>query len=223
MITTLSALVSLLSFRIRSRASLKLELIALRNQVTVRRRQQPARIAPRRVQYTRQALARSLPPRRSEVCITATNVALHELLGRPKWHACFRGRPFSLSNCVARMQRQSELMYGASHSWPIFYSADKQSSLAIFTAEPILKPIFLSKDTPVKFNRLQSNFLQKGTGNFTCQNRNYRRMRFSVHTPAGRSLADLLIFCFAKTIGSVPQPSSLPAPWDAQPRGRHRL
>src|SRR5450759_527473 len=98
------------------------------------------------------------------------------------------------------------------------------SSLAIITGEPIPKLIlFLSKDTPVQFNRLQSNFLQKGTGNFTCQNRNYRRMRFSVHTPAGRSLAGLLIFCFAKTIGSVPQPSSLPAPWDAQPRGRHRL
>jgi hypothetical protein len=35
--------------------------------------------------------------------------------------------------------------------------------------------------------------------------------------------AALLIFYFAKTIGSAPQPSSLPAPWDAQPRGRHRL
>src|ERR1017187_8513568 len=34
--------------------------------------------------------------------------------------------------------------------------------------------------------------------------------------------AGLLIFYFAKTIGSAPQPSSLPAPWDAQPRGRHR-
>ena len=40
----LSALVSLLSFRICSRASLKLELIALRHQVTVLRRQQPARL-----------------------------------------------------------------------------------------------------------------------------------------------------------------------------------
>src|SRR5665647_3002949 len=44
MITILSALVSLLSFRICSRASLKLELIALRHQVTVLRRQQPARL-----------------------------------------------------------------------------------------------------------------------------------------------------------------------------------
>ncbi|HEY5129508.1 MAG TPA: hypothetical protein VIJ35_19865 [Bradyrhizobium sp.] len=35
MITILSALVSLLSFRVRSRASLELELIALRHQVTV--------------------------------------------------------------------------------------------------------------------------------------------------------------------------------------------
>ena len=43
MITILFALVSLLSFRIRSRASLELELIALRHQVTVLRRQRPGR------------------------------------------------------------------------------------------------------------------------------------------------------------------------------------
>jgi hypothetical protein len=41
MITILSALVSLLSFRVRSRASLELELIALRHQVIVLRRQRP--------------------------------------------------------------------------------------------------------------------------------------------------------------------------------------
>src|SRR6202171_873908 len=39
MITILSALVSLLSFRVRRRASLELELVALRHQVTVLRRQ----------------------------------------------------------------------------------------------------------------------------------------------------------------------------------------
>jgi putative transposase len=43
MIIILSALVSLLSFRFRSRASLELELIALRHQVTVLRRQRPSR------------------------------------------------------------------------------------------------------------------------------------------------------------------------------------
>ena len=37
MITILSALVSLLSFRVRSRASLELELVALRHQVTILR------------------------------------------------------------------------------------------------------------------------------------------------------------------------------------------
>jgi len=41
MITILSALVALLSFRVRSRASLELELVALRPQVTVLRRQRP--------------------------------------------------------------------------------------------------------------------------------------------------------------------------------------
>jgi putative transposase len=44
MITILSALVSLLSFRVRSRASLELELIALRHQVTVLRRQRPGQL-----------------------------------------------------------------------------------------------------------------------------------------------------------------------------------
>ena len=41
MIALLSALGSLLSFRVRSRASLELELVALRHQLTVLRRQHP--------------------------------------------------------------------------------------------------------------------------------------------------------------------------------------
>jgi hypothetical protein len=44
MITILSALASLLSFRVRSRASLELEVVALRHQVTVLRRQRPSRL-----------------------------------------------------------------------------------------------------------------------------------------------------------------------------------
>jgi putative transposase len=44
MITILSALVSLLSFRVRGRASLELELVALRHQVTVLRRQRPGQL-----------------------------------------------------------------------------------------------------------------------------------------------------------------------------------
>src|SRR5262249_14926582 len=43
MITVLSTLASLLSFRFRRRASLELELIALRHQLTVLRRQHPGR------------------------------------------------------------------------------------------------------------------------------------------------------------------------------------
>src|ERR1035437_8875358 len=44
MITILSALVSLLSFRVRSRTSLELELVALRHQVAVLRRQRKGRL-----------------------------------------------------------------------------------------------------------------------------------------------------------------------------------
>ena len=44
MITIASALLSVLSFRFRSRASLELELIALRHQLAVLRRQRPGRL-----------------------------------------------------------------------------------------------------------------------------------------------------------------------------------
>src|SRR3982074_1736949 len=44
MVTILSTLVCLLSFRVRSRASLEFELVALRHQVTVMRRQHPGRL-----------------------------------------------------------------------------------------------------------------------------------------------------------------------------------
>jgi hypothetical protein len=47
MITILSALVSLLSFRVRSRASLELELVALQHQVSVLRRQRHGRLCLR--------------------------------------------------------------------------------------------------------------------------------------------------------------------------------
>jgi putative transposase len=44
MITILSTVVSILGFRLRRRASLELELIALRHQVSVLRRPRPGRI-----------------------------------------------------------------------------------------------------------------------------------------------------------------------------------
>src|SRR5208337_2073356 len=43
MVTILCALISIFEFRVRSRASLELELVALRHQVTVLRRQRPGR------------------------------------------------------------------------------------------------------------------------------------------------------------------------------------
>src|SRR5260221_5733859 len=44
MITILSTVISILAFRFRRRASMELELIGLRNQVSVLRRQHPGRI-----------------------------------------------------------------------------------------------------------------------------------------------------------------------------------
>ena len=44
MITILSTVVCILAFRLRSRASLELELVALRHQVTVLRRQRPGQL-----------------------------------------------------------------------------------------------------------------------------------------------------------------------------------
>jgi hypothetical protein len=44
MVAILSALVSIFAFRFRGRASLEIELIALRHQVTVLRRQRPGRL-----------------------------------------------------------------------------------------------------------------------------------------------------------------------------------
>ena len=44
LITLLAALVSLLSFRLRSRAALELEVVALRHQLRVLRRQRPGRV-----------------------------------------------------------------------------------------------------------------------------------------------------------------------------------
>ena len=43
MVAILSAVASILAFRFRGRASLEIELIALRHQVTVLRRQRPGR------------------------------------------------------------------------------------------------------------------------------------------------------------------------------------
>ena len=63
MITIFSALVSLVSFRVRSRASLELELVALRHQVAVLRRRRKGRLrlfAARRLGVALPSLAADL-------------------------------------------------------------------------------------------------------------------------------------------------------------------
>ena len=71
------------------------------------------RIARRRAQYTRQPLARSLPSRRSVVCIIATNDALHELLGRSNRRTRFGARGRSALRCIAQMQWRPKPMHAA--------------------------------------------------------------------------------------------------------------
>jgi putative transposase len=84
MITILSALVSLLSFRIRSRASLELELIALRYQLIVLRRQRPRRL---RLFLTDRLFWGAVPPsavstpRYLEFVKPATVIGWHRIVG----------------------------------------------------------------------------------------------------------------------------------------------
>jgi hypothetical protein len=51
-------------------------------------------------------------------------------------------------NCVARLQWRSALMRDALQLWPIFYAADKQSSLVIVTGNRIQRSNrILNKDS----------------------------------------------------------------------------
>ena len=89
MLTLLSALGSLLLFRVRSRASLKLELVALRHQLTVLRWQRPGL----HHRYERRA---ALDP----LAVTALATAIASL------------GVVAVRNCVARGMMRSEPMHG---------------------------------------------------------------------------------------------------------------
>ena len=98
MLTLLSALSSLLSFRLRSRTSLELELVALRHQVTVLRRQRPGR--PRLFAADRQLwvwLYRIWPQVLDAVVLVkpATVIGWHRKGFRLYWRrrSCRLGRP----------------------------------------------------------------------------------------------------------------------------------
>ena len=73
MLTLLSALGSLLSFRVRSRASLELELVALRHQLTVPR------------------------AGKAQVCTPATSVAQHEFFWQSNLYRPRRGPGYALA------------------------------------------------------------------------------------------------------------------------------
>ena len=102
MLTLLSALGSLLSFRVRSRLTLELGLVALRHQLTVLRRQRPGRpqlfsadaavdmfvvvtAAPSLGPYSRPLPAPLSPAHRSGVCTISTSVERLEPVWSKYW------------------------------------------------------------------------------------------------------------------------------------------
>jgi putative transposase len=126
MVTILSALVSLLSFRVRSRASLELELIALRHQVIVLRRQRPRRL---RLFFTDRLLWVWLYRLRHELLDTlvlvkpATVIVWHRKGFRIywRWRSRQSGRPKTnaeIRDLIRRMSSANPL-WGASHPWRI--------------------------------------------------------------------------------------------------------
>jgi hypothetical protein len=86
------------------------------------------KIAPRRAQYTRQPLARSLPSRRSVACIIATNVAPREPFRQPN------RRHVSVTVSLGCNGAQNPCMVPRSQQRPMFYSTNKNSSVAISSA-----------------------------------------------------------------------------------------
>src|SRR5471032_1080461 len=117
MITLLSAVGSLLSFRVRSRASLELELVALRHQVTVLRRQRPGR--PRLFSTDRLLwvwLYRIWPQVLNTMVLVkpATVVQWHRKGFRLYWRrrSCHLGRPRvtrEIRDLIRRMSRANPL------------------------------------------------------------------------------------------------------------------
>jgi hypothetical protein len=134
MIIILSALVSLLSFRFRGRASLELELIALRHQVTVLRRQRPSRPRLGRTPTSSASLARCA----ASASITSTSSVSVTCA------ACCRPT-FSITTKRERISRSTRIVRRAArytHSVPARSSRSHRSAVCIFATNVArLKPL----------------------------------------------------------------------------------
>jgi hypothetical protein len=88
------------------------------------------KIAPRRAQYTRQPLARSLPFRRSVACIIATNVAPREPFRQPNRRHVSAWEPFHfITVSLGCTGAQNPCMVPRSQQRPMFYSTNQNSSV----------------------------------------------------------------------------------------------
>src|SRR5262249_47649373 len=161
MISILSTLVSLLSFRLRSRASLELELIGLRHQVIVLRRQRPRRL---RLFLTDRLFEVWLCRVRPQILDTlvlvkpATVVGWHRKGFRIYWRRRSRGsgrsktsaeirdliRRMSAANSLGRASHpwriaQARRRYQPGHGWEVSATTpqDPLPDLAQFSAQPL--------------------------------------------------------------------------------------
>ena len=100
-ITILSAVVSVLSLRFRSRASLELELVALRHQLTVLRRQRPRRLRLYSADRLLWVWLYRVWPRVLDALVLAEPATV------VKWHR--KGRPALKSGLIRRMRRANPL------------------------------------------------------------------------------------------------------------------
>jgi hypothetical protein len=98
MMTILSTLISILGFRIRSRASLELELISLRHQMSVLRRQHPGRFGSSPQTFSCGCWLYRVWPQVLDAMVLlkpATVVQWHRqgFLLYWRWRSCRRARP----------------------------------------------------------------------------------------------------------------------------------
>ena len=161
MITILSAVVSLLSFRVRSRASLELELVALRHQVTVLRRRRPGqlrlfstdrllwvwlyRVWPQVLNamvLVKPATVVQWHRKGFQLYGGGDHVAPRELLWRPNRRPRFgvAAVPFFTTVSLGCNCAQNPCMVPSLQQRPMFYSTNQKSSAAIFIGKPIPTP-----------------------------------------------------------------------------------